>query len=57
MQKAIIVRAAIIAYNGTSELNKLLGEGYKVVMTEVFHPSESGGRECYPGDVLVIVEK
>ena len=55
MQKAIIVGAN---ERGNDYLNKLLGDGWKVVRTEQFRPSIGGNTGNYTlGSVMVIVEK
>ena len=55
MQKSIIVGAN---ERGNDYLSKLLGDGWKVVKTEQFRPSDGASLGNYtPGNVLVIVEK
>ena len=54
MQRAIIVSRR----DGDDELNMLLTNGWKVVQTEQFRPSDGANLGNYtPGNILVIVEK
>lgn len=54
MQKAIIVSCR----NEEAELNTLLQDGWNVVRTEQFRPSDGANLGNYtPGNILVIVEK
>lgn len=57
MQKAVIVNCGPESRKAL-DLNNLLCEGWKVVITEQFHSSIGGNSNAFAlGAVLVIVEK
>ena len=57
MQRAIIVNCSDTGRK-TEDLNDLLFDGWKVIRTEPFRPSDGANLGNYtPGNVLVIVEK